>query len=171
MGLFGRDDRPQITSDQPKPKPEPKPQTPRANVALGDSNSRTTIAPACAINGDLQSSGDISVEGQVSGSIDSSAHLFIAESGRVKAKLHGRNVTVAGNVTGDITADERIELDPSAAVNGNIIAPRILIKDGATFEGQVFMKSPSKVEKSTPPIEKGKDNKAGKPKGFGPGKK
>jgi cytoskeletal protein CcmA (bactofilin family) len=58
--------------------------------------------------------------------------------------VHGKTVTVAGTVTGDITADDRIELEPSARVDGNITAPRILIQDGATFRGQVNMKEPSK---------------------------
>jgi cytoskeletal protein CcmA (bactofilin family) len=51
-------------------------------------------------------------------------------------------VVVAGTVAADITADEKIELEASARVDGNITAPRILIKDGATFKGQVNMKDP-----------------------------
>jgi len=163
MGLFGRDESPQNTTTQPKP--EVKPQVARSKSPTGDSTGRTTIARACTFKGDLQSTGDVSVEGTFSGSIDSSAHLFIAESGRVDAKLHGRNVSIAGNVTGDVTADERIELDPSAEVKGNIVAPRILIKDGATFEGQVFMKSPSKDEKKPGPASPpSKNQHPGKPK-------
>ena len=88
-------------------------------------------------------------EGELAGTVETSGHLMVAESGKVDANLHGRNITVAGSVAGDIAADERIELEPSAKVQGNITAPRILIKDGATFEGQVFMKSPPKPTSMT----------------------
>jgi len=53
-------------------------------------------------------------------------------------------VAIAGTVVGDVTADEKIELEPTARVEGNITAPRILIRDGATFKGQVNMKDPER---------------------------
>ena len=74
--------------------------------------------------------------------VDCSGKIFVAESGKVEAKLHARSVVVAGSVKGNITADDKIELRPSAHLNGNITAPRILIQEGASFEGQVNMKSP-----------------------------
>ena len=150
MGLFGRDDRPQNPAAQAKPKPEPKAQPNRSNAGPASGAASTTIAQTCAIKGDLNSSGDVCIEGEFSGSVDTSAHLQVAQSGRVDAKLHGKNVSIAGQVKGNVTAVERIELEPSANVHGNIIAPRILIKDGATFEGQVFMKSPSKEDTKKP---------------------
>ena len=59
-----------------------------------------------------------------------------------EASVHGRAVIVAGRVIGDITADDKIELQPTAEVDGDITAPRILIEDGATFRGKVTMKPP-----------------------------
>ena len=67
---------------------------------------------------------------------------MVAPRGRVDATVHGRVVMVAGRVIGDITADEKIELEPTAQVDGDITAPRILIRDGATFRGKVNMKPP-----------------------------
>jgi cytoskeletal protein CcmA (bactofilin family) len=67
---------------------------------------------------------------------------MVAARGRVDATVHGRVVMVAGRVIGDITADEKIELEPTAEVDGDITAPRILIRDGATFRGKVNMKPP-----------------------------
>jgi cytoskeletal protein CcmA (bactofilin family) len=107
----------------------------------------------------------VTVEGELSGNLDAAGHLLVAESGRVDANLHGRNVTIAGKVHGDVTADERIELEPAAEVQGNITAPRILIKDGATFEGQVFMKSPTKT--AAPATDKGGQPSKGDPPGAG----
>ena len=60
----------------------------------------------------------------------------------MEAALHARVVVVAGEVVGDVSADDKIELRASAALRGNITAPRVVIQDGASFEGQVFMQKP-----------------------------
>jgi cytoskeletal protein CcmA (bactofilin family) len=138
MGIFGREE---TTPEQPsvgataKPSPTPAPT---------NSADRTVIARPAKFEGRVSGSGEIVVNGIVSGTIEASGTVRVADQGRVEATVHGKTVTVAGTVTGDITADDRIELEPSARVDGNITAPRILIQDGATFRGQVNMKEPSK---------------------------
>jgi cytoskeletal protein CcmA (bactofilin family) len=136
MGIFGRDE---ATPDQ---QPEPKPERSAASPTLRDSGDRTVIARPSKIEGRVSGSGEIVVNGLVNGTIDATGTVKVADHGRVEATVHGKIVTIAGAVAGDITADERIELEPSARVDGNLTAPRILIKDGATFRGQVNMKDP-----------------------------
>jgi cytoskeletal protein CcmA (bactofilin family) len=102
------------------------------------------IARPSTIEGRVSGSGEIVVNGLVNGTIDATGRVVVAPQGRVEATVHGKTVTVAGAVVGDITADERIELSASARVEGNITAPRILIEDGATFRGQVNMKDPGR---------------------------
>lgn len=142
MGIFGRDDKgqPAPTPAPQRPAPPPRQQTPEKTTA-GD---RSVLARSCNFDGVLRTSGDLTVEGRLTGEIHSSGIITIAETGRVEADVHGRAVSIAGSLKGDVQADERIELEPSANVHGNIVSPRILIKDGATFEGQVFMKNPPK---------------------------
>jgi cytoskeletal protein CcmA (bactofilin family) len=138
MGIFGRDEpNPDLQPAQPTAKPAVSPTPP-------DAADRTMIARPSKIEGRISGSGEIVVNGLVNGTIDATGTVKVAEQGRVEAIVHGRVVTVAGAVAGDITADERIELEPSARVDGNITAPRILIKDGATFRGQVNMREPEK---------------------------
>lgn len=142
MGLFGRDDRPSQGSAPPAPgNPHPHPASApssRAGAAL------TVIANGCVFEGKITGRGDIHVEGELRGEVSSSATVIVAEGGRALARLHAQAVIVAGAVEGDVSADERIELKPSADLRGNITAPRILIHDGATFEGQVDMKAPAR---------------------------
>jgi cytoskeletal protein CcmA (bactofilin family) len=102
------------------------------------------IARPSKIEGRISGSGEIVVNGLVNGTIEATGTVRVAGQGRVEATVHGKIVSVAGTVTGDITADERIELETSARVEGNITAPRILIKDGANFRGQVNMKDPER---------------------------
>ena len=138
MGLFGRDDRSQRDAAAEPARP-PRHEAPPPPRERGD---QTVIAPTVRIEGTLAGDGEILVSGKVKGTIDGAGSIHVAERGQVTAAVHGRTVTVAGTVKGNITADERIELEPTARVDGDITAPRILIKDGATFKGQVNMKSP-----------------------------
>jgi cytoskeletal protein CcmA (bactofilin family) len=104
--------------------------------------SRTIVTDTIQIEGTLSGTGEITVDGRVRGSIDGKDEVVIAARGRVDATVHGRTVVIAGRVIGDITADQKIELEPTAQVDGDMTSPRILIKDGATFRGKVNMKPP-----------------------------
>ena len=138
MGLFGRDDRAQTSKKPAGAQPaRPEPQPPHHQH--GD---RTVITDTILVEGTLSGTGQITVDGRVRGSIDGKNEVMIGSRGRVDAAVHGRTVVVAGKVIGDISADERIELEPTGKVEGDITAPRILIRDGATFRGKVNMKPP-----------------------------
>jgi len=136
MGIFGRDGaNPDQQPAQSEARQSASPTTPEAT-------DRTVIARPSKIEGRISGSGEIVVNGFVSGTIEAAGTVKVGEMGRVEATVHGRVVSVAGAVVGDITADEKIELEISARVDGNITAPRILIKDGANFRGQVNMRKP-----------------------------
>ncbi|MEJ2189997.1 MAG: polymer-forming cytoskeletal protein [Acidobacteriota bacterium] len=139
MGIFGRDEQ------TPPADPAPPAGTPSQPTAVtpGDRESRTVIARPTRVEGRILGSGEILVDGEVEGAIEGTGTVQIAEHGGVEASVHARNVVVAGRVKGNISANQRIELQPSAFVEGNITAPRILIRDGATFKGQVMMKEPN----------------------------
>ncbi len=143
MGLFGREEQSQGQNPTPKEgfaAPSPPP--------AGSGDNQTSIARPTRIEGKVLGSGDLHVEGEIKGSINVTGALVVADSGRIEAKVHARNVTVSGHVRGDISATELIELAPAANVEGNMTASRILIRDGATFEGQVLMKESG----SRPPL-------------------
>ena len=136
MGIFGRDEE---TPDQQPEQSKIKPTKPQTTPEVMD---RTVIASPSKIEGRISGSGEIIVDGSVNGTIDATGTVRVGEKGRIEAAVHGKVVSVAGTVEGDITADDKIELEISARVDGNITAPRILIKDGANFRGQVNMKKP-----------------------------
>ncbi len=136
MGLFAREDR---STDS---RPPSQPATPRSAPSAAAQSGITVVAATCHVEGVLSGSGDLLIEGRLSGEIAGTAAVTVAEGGSVEAMVHGRTVIIAGRVRGDVSASDKIELAPSADVEGNITAPRILIREGATFEGQVFMKQP-----------------------------
>lgn len=101
----------------------------------------TFVGPNITIEGTITGTEPISIEGTIRGRIDLQSDLRVGTKARIEATVHARNVTVEGKLTGDISADERVELVASATVDGNIKAPKIVVAEGAKFRGSVDMGS------------------------------
>jgi cytoskeletal protein CcmA (bactofilin family) len=96
--------------------------------------------------GELSSDEDLIIEGTVEGKIaHQSHHLTIGKSGRVKANVRARLITVYGTVEGDLHGDEGVQITASAHVVGNVIAPRVSLEAGARFEGSITTKDDARV--------------------------
>jgi cytoskeletal protein CcmA (bactofilin family) len=117
--------------------------TPRTAAAPGFQSRNTThanIGQSLFIKGEVSGSEDLRVEGRVEGRIDLKDHnLTIGQNGRVTASVHAKNITIVGEITGNVNADERVELTDTARLVGDISAPRISVSDGAKFKGSVDM--------------------------------
>ncbi len=92
------------------------------------------------INGDLRGNEDLRIEGDVSGTVrlDGSA-LTIGDGGKVKAGVYAKSIAVDGETKGDLHATECVSIHENARVQGNIIAPRVSIVEGAHFKGSIEM--------------------------------
>ena len=101
----------------------------------------TFIGANITVDGTITGSEPIVVEGTVRGKLNLTADLRVGTKARVEATVHARNVMVEGRLTGDISADDRVELVASATVDGNIRAPKIIVAEGAKFRGSVDMGS------------------------------
>ena len=100
----------------------------------------TTIGPSLSISGELSSDEDLVIEGRVEGQVLlRNATVTIAKQARVSADVRSARVLVNGAVQGSIAASERIELGPTASVNGNLSANQVILFDGATFNGRIDM--------------------------------
>jgi cytoskeletal protein CcmA (bactofilin family) len=97
-----------------------------------------TIGKSVVVKGELSGSEDLYVDGQVEGSITLRGQsLTIGPNGRVRANVEARNVILHGQVDGNITASDRVELRKSASLRGDISTARIAIDDGAYFKGNI----------------------------------
>ncbi len=135
-----------------EPTPAPRPETPRSTSATQPGG--TFIGPNITIEGTVSGNERMVVEGTVRGKINIAADLLVGTKARVEATVHARNVTVEGKLTGDVSADDRVELVASATVDGNIKAPKIVVAEGAKFRGNVDMGS--RVPKDEPAPAKAK---------------
>jgi cytoskeletal protein CcmA (bactofilin family) len=100
----------------------------------------THIGRSVVVNGELSSDEDLRFDGTLKGHLHiRDATLTIGETATVDADIHAKQVVVQGTVRGSIAAGDRIELTATARVNGSLTAERMVIADGALFNGGVDM--------------------------------
>lgn len=110
---------------------EPRTQIGRDNVNIGKS---------VIIKGELSGSEDLTIEGHVEGRIDLKENvLTIGPNGKIKAEVFAKSVVVLGEVTGNVTASEKVDIRDNGSVDGDIASPRVAIAEGAHFRGAVDM--------------------------------
>jgi cytoskeletal protein CcmA (bactofilin family) len=147
-----------------KPEP-PKPQTvaaaptismPAADVSKAASIAtkpagKTLIGNSVTIRGEITSDENLQIEGVVDGSIEANNDVVVGHEGRVNATIRAVNIVIQGRVVGDVSASNRVELAPSAMLQGNIRSPKLSIAETAKFKGSVDMRpkeaSPAKEQK------------------------
>jgi cytoskeletal protein CcmA (bactofilin family) len=98
------------------------------------------IGASIVIRGEVSATEDIVVSGRIEGTVEMEGHrLTVNKDAELKAAIHAREVVVSGGVVGTILAVERVELLPTAAVQGDITTPSLRIADGAALMGRVEM--------------------------------
>jgi cytoskeletal protein CcmA (bactofilin family) len=98
------------------------------------------IGKSVVIKGELNGSEDLTIEGHVEGTIQLKDHvLTIGPNGRIKAQVFAKAVIVLGEVNGNVTASEKVDIRDNGSVDGDIISPRVAIAEGAHFRGSVDM--------------------------------
>jgi cytoskeletal protein CcmA (bactofilin family) len=96
------------------------------------------IGKALAVQGKIVSSQDLTIDGQVEGTIELGNHgLTIGAGAAIKADLVAKTIAISGTVTGNVTATEKVELRPTGVVDGDISAPRLVMAEGAIIRGRV----------------------------------
>jgi cytoskeletal protein CcmA (bactofilin family) len=100
------------------------------------------IGQSIQIKGELTGNEDLTIEGKVDGKILLKDHnLTIGANGRIRADIHAKTVVVVGEVIGNITADDKVEVAESGSMKGDIVAPRVVLADGARFKGSIDMET------------------------------
>jgi cytoskeletal protein CcmA (bactofilin family) len=98
------------------------------------------IGKSVVIKGELNGSEDLTIEGQVEGKIELKDHvLTIGSNGKIKAQVFAKALIVLGEVNGNISASDKVEIRDGGAVDGDIVSPRVAIAEGAHFRGSVDM--------------------------------
>jgi cytoskeletal protein CcmA (bactofilin family) len=95
------------------------------------------IGQGVAVEGRITSAQDIRIDGRVQGAVEVGAHEVILGPGsEVKANVNARSVLIGGTLLGDVTAAERIQIQATGTLIGDVVAPRLVIHDGGVLRGK-----------------------------------
>src|SRR5262245_39188287 len=134
---------------EPPPARPVQPEPPRAVVETlrgGMMEQTGRIGKSIVIRGELSGHEDLSIEGTVEGKIElKEHHVIVGTTGKIQAEVFAKTVNIQGEVHGNVRAEERIEIAASGTVKGDLVAPRIIIADGARFKGSVDMDKPAEA--------------------------
>jgi len=98
------------------------------------------IGKSVIIKGELSGSEDLTIEGQVEGKIELRQNvLTIGPNAKIKAQVFAKAVVIQGEVHGNVTATEKVDIRDAGSVDGDLSAPRVAIADGAHFRGSIDM--------------------------------
>ncbi len=96
------------------------------------------IGKSVVIKGELSGSEDLYVDGNVEGNIELRNHsLTVGPNGIVKANVSAKSVVIQGKLDGSVNAFDRVELQKSAVVTGDLTTQRIAIEEGAFLKGKI----------------------------------
>lgn len=101
------------------------------------------ISKGTRINGDVVSDGDIRIDGELVGNIESKSRLVIGISGRIDGEIRCRSCEIAGSHSGKLFVAELLSLKASSNVNGDIVTNKLSIEPGALFAGSCSMSDES----------------------------
>src|ERR1700730_7741844 len=130
---------------QPAAAPQPPASGPAGGLSPRSEANKmekdiVNIGKSVVIKGELNGSEDLTIEGHVEGTIQLREHvLTIGPNGRIKAQVFAKSVIVLGEVTGNVTASDKVDIRDAGSVDGDIISPRVAIAEGAHFRGSVDM--------------------------------
>ena len=133
-----------VTEVAPQPVQEPEP-IPAPPVVIPTKTIKKEFRPMdyeviisqnTAINGNISINGCTRIDGVIDGTLAVDSDLFIGESGNIRATVYAKNATISGQVTGNISCKERLELTSNAKVFGDIKCTTLIIAEGAVFRGK-----------------------------------
>jgi cytoskeletal protein CcmA (bactofilin family) len=132
---------PPATPGASAPAPAPAPTAAQHNdVRTQIERDKVNIGKSVVIKGELSGSEDLTIEGHCEGRIELRDNvLTIGPNGKIRAEVFAKAVIVLGEVTGNVTASEKVDIRDNGSVDGDIISPRVAIAEGAHFRGSVDM--------------------------------
>src|SRR5256714_12231809 len=113
----------------------------QASSAQNGGNNVVSLGPRDVLQGRREIQGDLKIAGNVEGDLKASGDVTVDSGANIQAAIEGSNVSVRGQVTGNVTARKRLTLGGSGRLNGDVKVSRLTVEDGATLNGNVTMSS------------------------------
>ena len=110
-------------------------------------NNETIIAQGVKVEGDFHSQGDVVIDGEVMGSIETAQALTIGATARIHANVSAKSAVIAGEVKGNIIATDNLELLATSIIQGDVETANLSIASGAKVNGKINMGEPARSGK------------------------
>lgn len=108
-----------------------------------NAQAETVVGPSVKIQGDLNSEGNVRIEGQVSGKVKTTQSVFVNQGAKITADVLAGNAVVGGEVQGNLKISGHLILQSTAKINGDISCSIFRVEDGAQFTGKCTMGGPN----------------------------
>jgi cytoskeletal protein CcmA (bactofilin family) len=103
-------------------------------------NTKAEIGSKIIFKGEITGEEDLVIQGSVEGTVTLNGYkLTIGENGKVRANVLAKNIVIAGNIEGDLIADDQVSITRTSHVKGSVTASRVTLEDGAKFRGSIDM--------------------------------
>ena len=134
MALFRND------SDAASPS-APVAKQQRPSVSANPADQHNIIGQSTTVEGTLRSSGNVNISGTVNGNVEVEGRTMVMPGGVVEGEVASTTAEIGGTVNGRVLVRERLVLKASAVIEGDIRTAKLVIEDGATFNGKCEMGS------------------------------
>lgn len=120
-----------------------------SNLEDMNTPAETVVGPSVKIQGDLNSEGNIRIQGQVTGTVNTSQSVHVSEGAKITANVVAGNAIISGEVDGNLKISGNLVLQATAKVAGDISCAILRVEDGAQYTGKCNMGgNKSSAEKS-----------------------
>lgn len=110
------------------------------------------IGEGTYVEGTIDSKGSLRIDGKIKGAIKTADTLTVGSSGVVNGEVHARVAVVGGTIEGNMIVDEKLVLEARATLKGNLKAKKLVIDEGAVFQGKSDMGVQTESPKTASPV-------------------
>jgi len=107
------------------------------------------ISAGTVVEGKIKAEGSVRIDGKLVGDVIVKVNAAVGQNGVVEGTIQAKNVSLAGKVQGTVTATEKLILESNAVMRGDVRAARLVVDEGAMFDGQINMTGPPAAGRPT----------------------
>ena len=115
-------------------------------VRSGELN--TMVGKGSKVQGNITVQNSLRVDGMITGNIQSTDTVIVGKEGKVKGEIKAKDILIAGVVRGQVYAENKVYLESKSTIEGDVKASRLVVDEGAAFDGQCTMKNDKGTEKA-----------------------
>ncbi|MEZ4761861.1 MAG: polymer-forming cytoskeletal protein [Calditrichia bacterium] len=111
----------------------------KSNTEYTGQNELNIINAGTFLEGTIETKGSVQINGKLKGLIKAGDEVRVGRSGEIFGEIYAKNARIAGKVEGNIYIEERLTLEDTSSLNGNLSAGKLIIDEGAFFNGHADM--------------------------------